>query len=139
MEIKVIFKILVIFKLFIYFRDLKLNATHLQRLANLNTLCIRLNGLLELSMSAPFYFPIQQLCLTDVNIKLYDFGLLIRCVSQSLQHLCLERIKIVDSSESNDILVQLQRVRLLQSLRIDLGLSEVRILPILIISILIYT
>lgn len=102
-----------------------MDTTHFQRLSNLNTLCIRLNSLLELSMSAPFYFPIRELCLVDVRIKLYDFGLLIRCVGHTLQHLCLERLKIIDSTESNDYLIQLKRIRSLQYLRIDHGLSEV--------------
>ncbi|KAI6184605.1 hypothetical protein M3Y97_00614400 [Aphelenchoides bicaudatus] len=106
-------------------RNLKLNTTHFQRLIRLNKLRIQLNGLLELSMSAPFYFPIQELCLCDVDIKLYDFALLMRCVSHSLQHLYLEQIRIIDSRESNDFILQLQRIRSLQSLRIDMPLSEI--------------
>lgn len=102
-----------------------MDITNFQRLCNLNTLCIRLNSLLELSMSSPFYFPIRELCLVDVRIKLYDFGLLIRCVGHTLRDLCLERLRIIDSTESNDYLVQLQRIRSLQSLRIDQALSEV--------------
>ncbi|KAI6193856.1 hypothetical protein M3Y96_01063100 [Aphelenchoides besseyi] len=83
-----------------------------------------LGGQIVLEISAPFYLPIQELALVEVAISLYDFAILIRAVSLSLQHLCLEKLRILDSTSSNDFLLELQRVRALYSLRIDLPLSE---------------
>ncbi|KAI6179138.1 hypothetical protein M3Y98_00578100 [Aphelenchoides besseyi] len=105
-------------------RDYKLDATTLFRSSNLSKLNLQLGGQIVLEISAPFYLPIQELALVEVAISLYDFAILIRAVSLSLQHLCLEKLRILDSTSSNDFLLELQRVRALYSLRIDLPLSE---------------
>ncbi|KAI6196455.1 hypothetical protein M3Y94_01112100 [Aphelenchoides besseyi] len=106
-------------------RNYKLDATTLFRSSNLSKLNLQLGGQIVLEISAPFYMPIQELALVEVAISLYDFAILIRAVSLSLHHLYLEKLRILDSTSSNDFLLELQRVRALSSLRIDLPLSEV--------------
>ena len=101
---------------------------------------MRLNGVVALKMSAPFYFPLkvklidrlepkicilQDLCLSNVDIKLYDFSTLLRSTSHTLTHLSLERVRIIDAAASNDALLQLERIRALNTLRIDAPLTEV--------------
>ena len=61
-----------------------------------------------------------------MDITLYDFALLLRSAGLTLTHFCIERVRIINSIASNDYLLQLQRVRVLNSLRIDVPLTEVR-------------